>query len=85
MIKSVLPGFADQIDRRDYREASSTINLFLSAEKAEEDLARETGVDLSWMKPAWDRLRLAAERGYGDQEISAVTEILRSAPRGLSR
>lgn len=79
MIKSTLPGLADQIDRRDYREASSTINLFLSAEKAEDDLARETGVDVSWQKPAWDRLRLAAERGYGDQEISAVTEILRGA------
>jgi 3-hydroxyisobutyrate dehydrogenase-like beta-hydroxyacid dehydrogenase len=79
MIKSNLPGFADQIDRRDYREASSTIDLFLSAEKAEDDLARETGVDVSWQKPAWDLLRLAAERGYGDQEISAVTEVLRGA------
>jgi 3-hydroxyisobutyrate dehydrogenase-like beta-hydroxyacid dehydrogenase len=79
MIKSIIPRFADQIDRGDYREASSTIDLFLSLEHAEDDLAQETGVDVSWQKPAWDRLRLAAERGYGDQEISAVTEILRDA------
>lgn len=85
MIKSILPTFADQIDRRDYREASSSIDLFLSAEKAEDDLARETGVDVSWQKPAWDRLRLAAAQGYGDQEISAVTEILRGKPQAAPR
>lgn len=77
MIKAGLAASADQIDRRDYSEASSTIDLFLSLEAAEDDFARETGVDASWQKPAWDRVRRASELGYGDQEITAVTEILR--------
>lgn len=77
MIKASLPASADQIDRRDYSEASSTVDLFLSLEAAEDDFARETGVDASWQKPAWDRVRRASELGYGDQEITAVTEILR--------
>ncbi|PSL01015.1 3-hydroxyisobutyrate dehydrogenase-like beta-hydroxyacid dehydrogenase [Murinocardiopsis flavida] len=80
MIKAGLPGFADQIDRRDYREPSSTIDLFRTLEQAEHDLGQESGVDVTWQKPIWDRLRQASDQGYGDQEISAVTEILRGPP-----
>lgn len=77
MIKAGLADGADKIDRRDYRDAASTVDLFLHFESAEDDFAREAGVDASWQKPAWDLVRRASELGYGDQEISAVTEVLR--------
>ncbi|NED99086.1 NAD(P)-dependent oxidoreductase [Phytoactinopolyspora halotolerans] len=77
MIKNLLPGLADQIDRRDYSDASSSIDLFLSVAAAEQEFASETGVDVAWQDAAWDRVRRASELGYGDQEISAVTEVLR--------
>lgn len=76
MIKAGLPMFVDQVDRRDYRDASSTIDLFLSLEDAEQELGRETGVDVTWQAPAWRLLRRAAAQGYGDQELSAVIEVL---------
>lgn len=77
MIRAIVPTFAEQIDNRDYTEAASSVNLFLSGEKADAELAAETGVDVTWNQPAWDLLRRAVARGYGDQEISAVTEVLR--------
>lgn len=77
MIRAGLPELADRIDRRDYSQPSSTIDLFLALEKAEQELSRDTGVDVAWQAGAWDRLRRASALGYGDQEISAVTEVLR--------
>lgn len=79
MIRASLPDLADRIDRRDHGNPSSTIDLFLALEAAEHELARDTGVDVSWQAGAWDRLRRAAALGYGGQEISAVTEVLRPA------
>lgn len=79
MIRASLPELADRIDRRDYTEPSSTIDLFLALEAAEQELGRETGVDVDWQAGAWDRLRRASARGYGDQEVAAVVEVLRPA------
>ncbi|QVQ50072.1 NAD(P)-dependent oxidoreductase [Spiractinospora alimapuensis] len=77
MIRMIVPAFAEQIDHRDYTNASSSVNLFLAAQKLDTELAEETGVDVTWHEPMFDRLRSAAALGYGDQEISAVTEVLR--------
>lgn len=82
MIKSILPTYATQIDDRDYTEAAPSVDLFLTGEAQDQDLARETGVDAAWLAPLWQLVHRAAERGYGDQSIAAVTEVLREpAPR----
>jgi 3-hydroxyisobutyrate dehydrogenase-like beta-hydroxyacid dehydrogenase len=79
MIRASLPELADRIDRRDYTGPSSTIDLFLALEAAEQDLGRETGVDVDWQAGAWERLRRASALGYGTLDVAAVTEVLRPA------
>ena len=79
VVKALLHGLAARIDRRDYNDAANPVDLYLSLEQAEHDLGRETGVDVAWQAPAWDRLRKATELGYGNQDIAVVTEVLRDA------
>ncbi|MEU7292968.1 NAD(P)-binding domain-containing protein [Streptomyces exfoliatus] len=77
MINSVLPVFADEIDRGDYSEPASSVRLFLAGAAHDEELGREANLDTEWHRPFHDLLKRAVEAGYGDQSISALTEVLR--------
>lgn len=77
MINSVLPVFAEEIDRGDYSEPASSVNLFLAGAAHDEELGREANLDMEWHKPFHDLLRRAVEAGYGDHSISALTEVLK--------
>ncbi|MEU7896037.1 NAD(P)-binding domain-containing protein [Nonomuraea sp. NPDC049152] len=81
MIKSLLPVYAKEIDSGDYTDAASSVNLFLAGAAHDEDLARETNVDTTWLAPLNDLVRRAAEAGHGDHSISALTEVLRMPAR----
>ncbi|MER7356668.1 NAD(P)-dependent oxidoreductase [Nonomuraea dietziae] len=76
MIKSLLPVYAREIDSGDYSDAASSVNLFLAGAAHDQDLARETNVDVAWLGPLNDLVRRAAEAGHGDHSISALTEVL---------
>ncbi len=77
MIKSLLPGYAKEIDSGDYTDAVSSVNLFLAGAAHDADLTRETNVDTSWHAPLHGLLRRAVEAGHGEHNISALTEVLR--------
>ncbi|MDT0307382.1 NAD(P)-binding domain-containing protein [Streptomyces sp. DSM 44917] len=77
MIKSVLPVFAGEIDRRDYSDGASSVNLFLAGAAHEEEVGREADVDTAWLAPLYDLVRRAADAGYGEHSIAALTEVLR--------
>ncbi|MEU8358090.1 NAD(P)-binding domain-containing protein [Nonomuraea sp. NPDC048882] len=81
MIKSLMPIYAKEIDSGDYTDAASSVNLFSAGAAHDEDLAKETNVDTAWLAPLHDLVRRAAEAGYGDQSISALTEVLRKPAR----
>ncbi|MGY1584214.1 NAD(P)-dependent oxidoreductase [Streptomyces sp. MN13] len=77
MINSVLPVFADEIDRGDYTDAASSVNIFLAGIAHDKELAEEADLDTSWHEPFHDLLQRAAEAGHGEHSISALTEVLR--------
>jgi 3-hydroxyisobutyrate dehydrogenase-like beta-hydroxyacid dehydrogenase len=77
MIKSLLPLYAGEIDRGDYTDAASSVNLFLAAQAHDHDLAVETNVDTTWLAPLHDLVRRAVAAGHGDHSVSALTEVLR--------
>ncbi|MCF2528880.1 NAD(P)-dependent oxidoreductase [Yinghuangia soli] len=77
MINSVLPVFADEIDRGDYREAASSVNLFVAGAAEDDEFGKEANVDMSWHAPLRALLERAVEAGYGDQSISALVEVLK--------
>ncbi|MET9951823.1 NAD(P)-binding domain-containing protein [Streptomyces sp. NPDC006339] len=77
MINSVLPVFADEIDRGDYSDAASSVNLFLEGAAHDRELTEEANLDAEWHRPFHDLLRRAVEAGHGDHSISALTEVLR--------
>ncbi|MFF0450210.1 NAD(P)-dependent oxidoreductase [Streptomyces sp. NPDC004609] len=77
MIKSLLPVYATEIDRGDYTDAASSVNLFLAGEAHDEELAKETNVDIAWLAPLYDVVKRAAEAGHGDHSVAALTEVLR--------
>ncbi|MFF7162762.1 NAD(P)-dependent oxidoreductase [Streptomyces sp. NPDC008086] len=81
MINSVLPVFAEEIDRGDYTRPASSVNLFLAGTAHDEELGREANLDMAWHRPFHDLLKRAVEAGHGDHSISALTEILRSPGR----
>ncbi|TDC75209.1 NAD(P)-binding domain-containing protein [Actinomadura sp. 7K507] len=81
MIKSLLPVFADEIDRGDYTNAASSVNLFLTAADHDAAMTRETNVDTAWLAPLNDLVRRAAEAGHGDHNISALVEVLKLQER----
>ncbi|MEU2545945.1 NAD(P)-binding domain-containing protein [Streptomyces roseolus] len=77
MIKSLLPVYAEEIDRGDYADGASSVNLFLSAADTDAALAAETGVDTSWLAPLHDLVRRAVDAGHGEESVAALTEVLR--------
>ncbi|MFD3613091.1 NAD(P)-dependent oxidoreductase [Streptomyces atroolivaceus] len=77
MIKSLLPVYAREIDRGDYTDAASSVNLFLAGAAHDTELAKETNVDAAWLAPLHDLVERAAAAGHGDHSISALTEVLR--------
>ncbi|UBU17950.1 NAD(P)-dependent oxidoreductase [Nonomuraea gerenzanensis] len=77
MIKSLLPVYADEIDRGDYTDAASSVNLFLAGVAHDAELGAETGVDTAWLAPLHDLVARAAAAGHGEHSISALTEVLR--------
>ncbi|MET9965237.1 NAD(P)-binding domain-containing protein [Streptomyces sp. NPDC006356] len=81
MINSVLPVFAEEIDRGDYSKPASSVNLFLAGAAHDEELGNEANLDMAWHRPFHDLLERAVEAGHGDHSISALTEILRSPGR----
>jgi 3-hydroxyisobutyrate dehydrogenase-like beta-hydroxyacid dehydrogenase len=78
MINSVLPVFAEEIDRGDYSKPASSVSLFLAGAAHDEELGKEANLDMEWHKPFHDLLKRAVEAGYGDHSISALTEILKN-------
>ncbi|MER7519506.1 NAD(P)-binding domain-containing protein [Streptomyces sp. NPDC126499] len=86
MINSVLPVLASEIDRGDYSDGASSVNLFLAGAEHDLELGEEAGLDVAWHQPFHDLLRRAADAGHGDHSISALTEVLRKpAPVGASK
>ncbi|MEV0589011.1 NAD(P)-binding domain-containing protein [Nonomuraea sp. NPDC050310] len=81
MIKSLLPVYADEIDRGDYSAAASSVGLFLAGAAHDQELAEETGVDAAWLAPLYDLLRRAEEAGHGEHSIAALAEVLREPGR----
>ncbi|MFC9971039.1 NAD(P)-dependent oxidoreductase [Spirillospora sp. NPDC127200] len=77
MIKSLLPVYAEEIDKGDYSDAASSVNLFLAGAAHDEDLGRETNVETAWLAPLYDLVERAAEAGHGEHSISALVEVLR--------
>ncbi|MFF5504092.1 NAD(P)-dependent oxidoreductase [Streptomyces roseolus] len=80
MIKSLLPVYAAEIDRGDYADGASSVNLFLTAADDDAALTAETGVDTSWLTPLHGLVRRAADAGHGEDSIAALTEVLRRPP-----
>jgi 3-hydroxyisobutyrate dehydrogenase-like beta-hydroxyacid dehydrogenase len=77
MIISILPTFAQEIDRGDYSEPASSVNLFLAGAADDDELGRESNIDTAWQAPLHDLLERAVEAGHGDHSISALVEVLR--------
>ncbi|MGI5170100.1 NAD(P)-dependent oxidoreductase [Spirillospora sp. CA-253888] len=77
MIKSLLPVYAEEIDRGDYGDAASSVNLFLAGAAHDEDLGREANVETAWLAPLHDLVKRAAEAGHGEHSISALVEVLK--------
>ncbi len=77
MINSVLPTFADEIDRADYTKPASSVNLFLAGAAHDTALGKEANLDVTWHKPFHDLLQRAVEAGHGNHSISALTEVLK--------
>ncbi|WP_019891836.1 NAD(P)-dependent oxidoreductase [Streptomyces purpureus] len=77
MINSILPVFAEEIDRGDYSKPASSVNVFLAGAAADEELGREANLDTRWHEPFHDLLRRAAEAGHGEHSIAALTEVLK--------
>nr|WP_216094397.1 NAD(P)-binding domain-containing protein [Jiangella alba] len=76
MIAAILPGFAAEIDARDYREGASSVNLFLAGADWDVEFARDAKVDHTWLQPLHDLVRKAAAAGHGEDSIAALTEVL---------
>ncbi|MBF6209516.1 NAD(P)-dependent oxidoreductase [Nocardia puris] len=76
MIESLLPVLAGEIDDRDYTRLGSSVALFETAAGDDAQLAKESGVDLSWHAPMHDLLRRAVAEGLGEQSITALIELL---------
>ncbi|WP_433401802.1 NAD(P)-binding domain-containing protein [Streptomyces sp. CA-146814] len=70
--------FAEEIDRRDYGDTASSVDLFLAGAAHDEAFAEEAGLDVAWHLPFHDLLRRAVDAGHGGHSISALTEVLRS-------
>ncbi|MFF2536123.1 NAD(P)-dependent oxidoreductase [Streptomyces cyaneofuscatus] len=81
MINSVLPVFADEIDRGDYSKPASSVNLFLAGAAHDAELGKEANIDVEWHAPFHDLLKRAVAAGHGDHSISALTEVLKK-PQG---
>jgi 3-hydroxyisobutyrate dehydrogenase-like beta-hydroxyacid dehydrogenase len=77
MIGSLLPAFAREIDTRDYSDGRSSVGLFLASESWDLEFGREADVDVSWAAPLHELVRRAADAGYTDHSVSALTEVLR--------
>ncbi|MFD9907215.1 NAD(P)-dependent oxidoreductase [Streptomyces sp. NPDC059063] len=77
MVNSVLPVFAAEIDRGDYSEPLSSIEIFHAGIAYDEELGAETGLDVRWHEPMHDLLRRAMAEGRGNQSIAALVELLR--------
>ncbi|MFF5923149.1 NAD(P)-dependent oxidoreductase [Streptomyces flavochromogenes] len=77
MIKSLLPGYAEEIDSGDYTDGASSVGMFLAGAAHDKALGEETNVDTTWIDPLNDLLRRAVEAGHGSHSISALTEVLR--------
>lgn len=52
MINSVLPVFAEEIDRGDYSRPASSVNLFLAGAAHDEELGKEANLDMEWHNPS---------------------------------
>ncbi|XMN07225.1 NAD(P)-dependent oxidoreductase [Streptomyces griseobrunneus] len=78
MINALLPVFAGEIDRGDYSDGASSVDLFLAGAAHDKAFAEEAGLDVHWHRPFHDLLRRAVAAGHGGHSISALTEVLGS-------
>ncbi|MEU8900252.1 NAD(P)-binding domain-containing protein [Nocardia sp. NPDC048505] len=77
MIESLLPVLAEEIDTGDYSKLGSSIGLFHGGRAEDLALAAESGVDMDWHAPMYELLDKAMAKGYGEQSISALFEVMR--------
>ncbi|MFF2087914.1 NAD(P)-dependent oxidoreductase [Nocardia sp. NPDC058176] len=80
MIESLLPTLAEEIDTEDYTRLGASVGLFHGALADDDQLAADTGVDMSWHAPMRELLRRAVAEGRGEQSVTALFELL-AAPR----
>ncbi|OKJ47018.1 3-hydroxyacid dehydrogenase [Streptomyces sp. CB02009] len=85
MIKSLLPGYAKEIDSGNYTDAASSVDMFLAGAAHDRALGVEANVDTTWIEPLNDLLRRAVEAGHGGHSVSALTEVLRGESSGARR
>ncbi|WP_172387480.1 NAD(P)-dependent oxidoreductase [Streptomyces sp. MNP-20] len=78
MISSLLPHYAAEIDRGDYSDPLSAIEIFHAGIPYDEELGTEHGLDVRWHAPMHDLLRRAMAEGRGDQSVAALVELLRN-------
>lgn len=83
MITSLLPILAEEIDSGDYTKPVSTVNTFVAGAAHDEELAKESKVDVDWHAPLHDLLKRAVEAGHGEHSISALTEVLKIPRPGI--
>ncbi len=77
MIKALLPMYAKEIDKGDYSDTASSVNVFLAVAGHDHELAAETDIDTTWLVPLHDLVKRAADAGHGDHSIAAITELMR--------
>ncbi|GAA2067422.1 NAD(P)-binding domain-containing protein [Streptomyces albiaxialis] len=77
MIISLLPVFAREIDRGEYGDPASSVNLFLAGAAHDAELGEEAGLDIAWHRPLHELLERAVAAGYGEHSVSALTEVLK--------
>jgi 3-hydroxyisobutyrate dehydrogenase len=76
----IVSTMADRMTQRTY-EVNFLLRLMAKDVRYARAAAARCGVDLSTAEPAEAMLRKAQEQGYGDQDMSAVVEVVRQGQR----
>lgn len=74
---AILTAMADRMTRRTY-EVNFLLRLMAKDLRYARTAAANLGVDLSMCEPTAELLRLAQQQGYGEKDMSAVAEVVRS-------
>ncbi|MFI6644750.1 NAD(P)-dependent oxidoreductase [Streptomyces sp. NPDC050504] len=77
MVISLLPHYADEIDRGSYTDPLSSLGLFHESIAHDQELAEETGVDYGWHEPMHELLRRGVAEGHAEHSVAALYELLK--------